>query len=39
MKGVAELTNKKRLRADLGTFVGNPMSMVDVKNFRAATTK
>jgi len=27
------------VRADTGTLVGNPMSMVDVKNFRGATDK
>jgi len=39
MKGVAELNNEKRMRADPGTFVGNPMATADVKNFRGATNK
>ena len=39
MKGVAELNNEKKVRADPGTFIGNPMATADVKNFRGAANK
>ena len=39
MEGVAELTNEKKVRADPGTFFGNPMATADVKKFRGAANK
>jgi len=38
-KGVAELQEEKKVRADPGTYTGNPMATADVRDFRGATNK
>lgn len=38
-KGEAELTAERLVREDPGTFVGNPMTTTDLKNWRSATHK
>lgn len=38
-KGVAEMQQEKKVRADSGTYTGNPMATADVRDFRGATNK
>ena len=38
-KGIAELREEEKVRADPGSFTGNPMATADVRDFRGATNK
>jgi len=38
-KGVAELREEEKVRADPGTYTGNPMATADLRDFRGATNK
>jgi len=38
-KGVAELQEERKFRADPGTYTGNPMATADGRDFRRATNK
>jgi len=38
-KGIAELREEEKVRADPGAFTGNPMATADVRDFRGATNK